>query len=243
MNEIPLKRIIRKESVPSRHLPEGVRDIRISLPPGYSELHEYPVVYCQDGEDFFNFGRIATQAASLIVEGDIEPVLIVGIDVDKRVRTAEYAPDGDRHERYAAFFTEELVPHLTARYPVRTEPDRTLLAGCSLGGTVSLQLALRNPRQYTRVMSLSGAYYPSSLAAIREADNLANLRIFMTVGLQETAFRTDRGVYDFVAMNREAKDLLIERRAEVHYVERDGEHLWGWWQRDVPDGLRWFCGI
>jgi len=40
-----------------------------------------------------------------------------------------------------------------------------------------------------------------------------DLNIFMTVGLQETAFKTDRGVFDFVAMNRETRKTLVERGA------------------------------
>jgi Enterochelin esterase and related enzymes len=243
MSDANVKRIVRKETVPSRQLPAGARDVRISLPPGYSELTEYPVVYCQDGEDFFNFGRIATIASTLIAEGEIEPLLVVGVDVDKSVRTREYAADGDLHERYTAFFAEELVPYVAARYPVRTEPEHVLLAGCSLGGAVSLQLALAYPQRFVNVMSLSGAYYPAAQAAIASADDLSHLNIFMTVGLQETAFKTDRGVFDFVAMNREARKTLVERGANVDYFERDGEHLWGYWQKDLPDGFRWFAGI
>ena len=237
------KRVVKKETVPSRLLPAGKRDVRVCLPPAFSETAEYPVVWCQDGEDFFNFGRIATIAATLAVEGEIEPLILVGVDVDKAVRTREYAPDGDLHEAYTAFFAGELVPYIASRYPVRTEPEQMLLAGCSLGGAVSLQLALAHPDRFPNVMSLSGAFYPSSQAAIAAASDLSHLNIFMTVGLQETAFRTDRGVFDFVAMNREARKLLEERGARVDYTERDGEHLWGYWQMDLPGGLGWFAGL
>lgn len=243
MSEPHLKRIVKKESVPSRLLPAGTRNVRVSLPPGYSELAEYPVVYCQDGEDFFNFGRIATIASALIADGAIEPLIVVGVDVDKAARTREYAADGDLHERYTAFFAEELVPYIAARYPVRTEPEHVLLAGCSLGGAVSLQLALSFPHRFVNVLSLSGAFYPSSQAAIAAAGGLSHLNVFMTVGRQETAFKTDRGVFDFVAMNREARKRLEERGANVDYFERDGEHLWGYWQKDLPGGLRWFAEI
>jgi len=237
------RRIVRKETVPSRLLANGSRNVRVALPPGFSELREYPVVYCQDGEDFFNFGRIATIASNLAAEGGIEPLVVVGVDVDKSVRTREYAPDGDLHERYAAFFADELVPHIASRYPVRTDPESILLAGCSLGGAVSLQLALAFPRRFVNIMTLSGAFYASSRAAVAACGDLSHLNVYMTVGLGETAFRTDRGVCDFVAMNREAKRLLEERGARVEYLERDGEHLWGYWQKDVPGGLRWFAGL
>jgi enterochelin esterase-like enzyme len=242
MSGLPPKRVVRKETVPSRALPAGKRDVRVCLPPAYGEWNEYPVVWCQDGEDFFNFGRVATIASNLIAEGEIEPLILVGVDVDKSLRTREYAPDGDLHAGYVSFFTEELVPFVASRYPVRTEPEQMLLAGCSLGGAVSLQLALAHPERFVNVMSLSGAYYPSSRAAIAAAGDLSRLSVYMTIGLQETAFRTDRGVFDFVAMNREARALLEERGAQVEYIERDGEHMWGYWQKDVPGGLRWFAG-
>lgn len=243
MSEPRIKRIINKEVVPSRLTKAGSRGLRISLPPGYNELLSYPVIYCQDGEDFFNFGRIATQASAMIYEGEIEPCIVVGIDVDKRIRTREYAPDGDLHEDYLAFFTEEMMPYVAARYPVRHDPDQLLLAGDSLGGAVSLQLALRFPDRFRSVLALSGAFYPASLDAIRVyGADLTGLRAYLTVGLQETAFETDRGTFDFVSLNREAKSLLESGGADVTYIERDGEHLWGYWQKDVPDALRWFAG-
>ncbi|HIW33819.1 MAG TPA: esterase family protein, partial [Candidatus Paenibacillus intestinavium] len=87
-----LKRTILKSTVESNILPEGSRNLRVYLPPGYNEVLSYPVIYCQDGEDFFNFGRIATTAQELILDEGIEPFIIVGVDVDKSVRTSEYTP-------------------------------------------------------------------------------------------------------------------------------------------------------
>jgi enterochelin esterase-like enzyme len=83
-----LKRTIVKETLWSKHLQEE-RKLRIYLPPGYNEVLSYPVVYCQDGEEFFNFGRIATLAGRLIIEEDVEPFIIVGVEVDVAVRTQE----------------------------------------------------------------------------------------------------------------------------------------------------------
>ena len=115
-------------------MPEGERNLRVYLPPGYNELLSYPAVYCQDGEEFFNFGRIATIANQLILDEGVEPFIIVGVDVDKKLRTSEYSPDGDRYAGYVSFFGEELVPFIEEKYPVRPEPSERILAGDSLGG-------------------------------------------------------------------------------------------------------------
>jgi enterochelin esterase-like enzyme len=234
------KRTIVKEIVESRRLPEGSRSVRIYLPPGYNETLSYPIVYCQDGEDFFNFGRIATTANRLILDEDIEPFIIAGVDVDKRHRTAEYAPDGARHADYVTFFAEEMVPYVESHYPVRRSPEYRLLAGDSLGATASLHTAISYPELFRRIMSLSGAYYPESQRIVAQYADLSALQLYMIVGLQETSFQTDTGVYDFVELNRTTSRLLKERGADVFYEEKDGKHQWGFWQQEIPDALRHF---
>lgn len=235
-----LKRTIVKETVASRYLPEQSRSLRIFLPPGYNEVLSYPVVYCQDGEDFFNFGRIATTATRLILDDGLEPFVIVGVDVDKKQRTEEYAPDGSRHANYIRFFAEELLPFVEERYSVRRDPQHRVLAGDSLGGSVSLHLAMTYPELFTRVMSLSGAFYGVSQNIISMQEDMSWLDIYMIVGLQEDAYETDRGVYDFVALNRNAKALLELKNAKVHYEEKDGKHQWGFWQKELDRALSYF---
>lgn len=235
-----LKRTVLKETVTSRYLPEGERNLRVYLPPGYNEVLSYPVVYCQDGEDFFNFGRIATTANRIILDEGVEPFIIVGVDVDKKVRTSEYTPNGERHAAYVRFFGEELIPFIEDKYPVRRTPDQRLLAGDSLGGTVSFHLALTYPELFTRVMSLSGAYYDRSHEIMTEASDLSWLAIYMIVGLQETEYETESGVFDFVSINREARSILERKGATVSYAEKDGKHQWGFWQQEIPAALSYF---
>ncbi|MFC4777719.1 alpha/beta hydrolase [Paenibacillus sp. GCM10023252] len=235
-----LKRTIVKETVTSNHLPSGTRDLRVYLPPGYNEVLSYPIVYCQDGEDFFNFGRIATTANQMILDEGAEPFIIVGVEVDKKVRSAEYTPGRELYDSYIRFFGEELVPYIEENYPVRKDASSRLLAGDSLGGTVSLHLALTYPQLFTQVMSLSGAYYASSQAIMQTQTDLSWLSIYMIVGLQETAYETDSGVHDFVALNRAAREILVSKGADIYYQEKDGQHQWGFWQKELPEALLYF---
>ncbi|WP_123040631.1 alpha/beta hydrolase [Cohnella candidum] len=236
------RRTVVKHVVPSRFLPEGERSLRIYLPPGYQETISYPVIYCQDGEDFFNFGRIATIGQGLILEEDWEPFVIVGVDVDKRLRTSEYMPGGSRHEVYTRFFAEEMVPDVERHFSVRRTPDDRLLAGDSLGAAVCLSLSLQRRDLFNRILSLSGAYYDHSMEQAKAAGDLSGLNLWMAVGLQETAFETDRGTFDFVTLNREMHRLLVSKGARVDYAERDGEHKWGFWQQLLPEALAPFLG-
>lgn len=234
-----IKRTIVKEEIRSQHLKEN-RTLRIYLPPGYNEILSYPVVYCQDGEEFFNFGRIATWANQLIFEEGVEPFIIVGVEVNTKVRTEEYAPFGNRFDAYLACFAEEIIPYIENKYPVRQDPSERILAGDSLGGSVSVHLALRYPELFTRIISLSGAFYEQSQHLIALETDLSWMNIFMIVGLQEDDYTTDTGVYNFVELNRSTKKLLEERDATVHYEEKDGRHLWGFWQKELPAALMYF---
>ncbi len=236
------KRTIHKHEVPSAYLPEGNRTIRVYLPPGFQHWISYPVVYCQDGEDFFNFGRIATHAQKLILEEGWDPFIIVGVEVDKKLRTSEYTPDGDRYFLYTRFFAEEMLPWVESQYPVRDVPNQRILAGDSLGGAVSVMLAVSYPTLFSPIVSLSGAFYDSYYALLERAESLQHLQIWMLVGLQENEFETDKGIFDFVELNRRASRLFKDKGAKVRYAEKDGEHKWGFWQNELPEALGAFLG-
>ncbi|NGQ96348.1 esterase family protein [Brevibacillus sp. SYP-B805] len=238
MNEY-VKRTIIKEEIPSAFL-DAPRPVKVYLPPGYNELLSYPVVYCQDGNDFFTMGRIATIANQLILEEGMEPILIVGVSVERSKRTSEYSPVGSRHTLYKRFFCEELLPFIEQRYPVRPHAQHRVLAGDSLGGTVSLHLALDSPQLFANVLSLSGAFFQPTLDQIKQAPDLSWLRLWMVVGLDETSVETHLGRFDFVDYNRRTKAALEQKNAQLAYTEQPGDHLWGFWQKVLPDGLRHF---
>ncbi|CAI8776693.1 MULTISPECIES: alpha/beta hydrolase [Brevibacillus] len=234
-----VKRTIMKEEVPSIHV-DTPRSVKVYLPPGYNELLSYPVVYCQDGNDFFTMGRIATISNQLILEEGIEPYIVVGVSVDRNKRTSEYSPSGSRNAAYQRFFTEELIPYIEERYPVRRDPGSRILAGDSLGGTVSLHLALEHPDLFPQVLALSGAFFQTTLDPLLNQSSLSWLRIWMVVGLDETAVETSAGTFDFVQWNREAKQILEDKQATLSYREKPGNHVWGLWQKELPDALRYF---
>ena len=235
------QRTIEKKSIISNHLNE-TRSLRIYLPPGYNELLSYPVIYCQDGEEFFNFGRIATFMTQGILDEGLEPTIIVGIDVNLKNRTREYAADGDRHQAYAAFMAEELVPWVEQNYPVRTTRNERILAGDSLGATVSLHLALNYRDLFCKLISFSGAYFPPTQQALSAESDLSWLEMFMIVGTDETNVSTDRGTFDFLQENRLTHAILVRKNAKLLYSEKPGKHIWGFWQTEMSHALHHFLG-
>ncbi|MBE1440666.1 alpha/beta hydrolase [Paenibacillus sp. OAS669] len=238
-DSIYYKRTVVKELVPSQYL-DGERPVRVFLPPGYQELVTYPVIYCQDGEQFFNFGRIVTHMNRLIFDEGVSPAVIVGVDVDTAVRTSEYAPEGERFNAYTRFFAEELLPYIEARYSVRTDASDRILAGDSLGGTVSLHLALDYRSLFCNVISLSGAFLAETRKRLEQEDDLSWLSMYMLIGLDETEVKTERGTFDFLQENRLTKDLIDTKQCRLWYEEKPGKHLWGFWQNELPAAMKLF---
>lgn len=233
------KRTLVRKTIDSAALGQA-REITVYLPPGYNELSTYPVVYCQDGLEFLNFGRIATTANEQILDYGMEPVIIVAVHVDLEHRSADYSPDGSRYPAYRTFFIEELMPWVESSYPIRREAKSRVLAGDSLGGTVSLHLALERPDLFRNVLSLSGAFFGSTREKVNGKSDLSALNMYMVVGLQETDVKTEWGTIDFLMYNRQAKALLENKNAALRYIERDGKHTWGFWQKEIPEALRYF---
>jgi enterochelin esterase-like enzyme len=236
-----LQRVVHRHQISSVYL-DTPRNLLVYLPPGYNELVSYPVLYTQDGEEFFNLGRIATQANRLILENEMEPVIIAGVFTDKSVRTDEYGPGYPRNENYIRFFMEEVLPFVESHYPVRTQRTERVLTGDSLGATVSMTLALSHLNEFGQVLSLSGAYFDRSLNELKEVADLSILKVYQLIGTEETAVETHWGSLNFLEANRVYQRALIEKGANVEYVEKPGVHTWGFWQQELTDGLRHFFG-
>jgi predicted alpha/beta superfamily hydrolase len=155
----------------SVYLPDK-RDVIVYLPPGYDEHPEenYPVLYLHDGQNLFDPGtsfirgrtwQVREQADAAIEAGEVEPLLIVGIYNTGDRRLAEYTPDTNRQmgggeaDKYGLLLTRELMPWLVGTYRVRRGREDTGLGGSSLGGLVSLYLALLHPESFGKLAILS----------------------------------------------------------------------------------------
>ncbi|MCL6452019.1 MAG: esterase family protein [Alicyclobacillus sp.] len=238
------KRVIEAHTVQSAHLGEE-RTIKVCLPAGYdpSATRPYPVLYCHDGLEFFTHGRIATIANQMAEQGRLDPLVIVGMAVNKQTRNEDYDPSGSRHAAYVRFVLEECVPLIEGRYRVRTDTDGRWMAGISLGGSAALSIHLSHPQAFRRLLLFSGAFYPFITEEVRRQTTLSNLQAYQLVGRQETEVETATGTYDFCEANRTMHRLLVERGARITWKESDGTHIWGFWQRELPEALAYLQSL
>ncbi len=222
----------------STHLQEN-RTVKVVLPPGYESYRNLPVVYCHDGGEFLTHGRIATLATKMVTDGELNPIVIVAAHVNKAHRNDDYAITGNRNDAYNRFIVEELLPFVEQTYPVSQDASARFMAGVSLGAHASMVLHLRYPDLFSQLLLFSGAFYNELMTAMRDFGPLSLLHAWMLAGRNETAVDTQMGAVNFYELNHNAHGLLIERGAHIDYLEDEGTHIWGFWQRHIPDALAW----
>ena len=231
----------------SRFLPNH-RHVLVYLPPGYEEhpARRYAVLYLHDGQNLFDGATayvkgedwgIDETAERLIMAGEIEPLIIVGIYNTGEGRVEEYTPSPDpRYERggkadlYGCLLVEELKPFIDRHYRTRTGPHHTGLGGSSLGGLVTLHIGLKYPTIFSRLVVMSPSVWWDRGVILREVRALRvkpSMRIWLDVGTKEGKF-TARQV-------RALRDALVDRGwrlgDDLRYFEAKeamhNERAWG----------------
>jgi len=180
------------------------RDIIVYIPPGYREsLDRYPVLYLQDGQNLFDPGtafggqdwRAHETADALIMQGLVEPLIIVGIHNTGVKRMSEYTPTrcprrrkGGKADRYAEMLAREVKPFIDHEYRTRKGAAHAAVGGSSLGALASLVAGLAYPRVFGNIALLSPSVWWDSrvilkmVAAYRKQDHP---RIWLDTGTDE----------------------------------------------------------
>lgn len=184
------------ESFESRFLPHA-RPVGVHLPPGYDldSAARYPVLYLQDGQNLFDpataFGGVPWHcdetADRLVLAGECRPVILVGVG-NSPDRLREYGPrerphPDDLSRDYARFLIEELKPSIDRTY--RTLPDETGVGGSSMGGLISLHLAVWHPGVFRRCLAMSPSLWWDGEAFARSAAWPAGVRLWLDTGGRE----------------------------------------------------------
>lgn len=227
------------------------RDVIVWFPPGYDirPTRRYPVLYMHDGRQVFDpststWGKdwqVDEQAQEMILNGELEPFIVVAVDCTD-ARRDEYSP-ANKGDDYLRFLIEELKPLVDATW--RTEPDRTAIAGSSMGGLISFYAAWKRPDVYFGAACLSPAfverYGHDCFRMVADArGKLPDLRLFLSCGGQgELETELLDGTLKMANLLRQAgypeKNLAVR-------IESWAEHNEEAWARMTPHWLRFLFG-
>ena len=182
----------------------NARDITIYLPAGYDERPDrrYPVLYLGDGQNLFEperafipgqHWRVREAADEAIGSRSAEPMIIVGIDNTGAQRIDEYTPTrdearnaGGRAEDYAKFLLEELKPRIDTTF--RTDAARSAIGGSSLGGLVSLYLAIHHRDVFPRAAVMSPSVWWNGRSILGDVEGFSpepDSRLWLDIGGRE----------------------------------------------------------
>jgi enterochelin esterase-like enzyme len=245
---------------------KSTRFLRVWLPPGYDDEQNsgryYPALYLNDGQNLFEsstaFGGVEwgvdETADRMIRDGQVPPMIIVGIDNMGKDRLREYMPHRSMHlgmlrvqgRRYPDFLIKEVMPFVKSFYRVATSPENTGLGGSSLGALIALYTAIVRPGVIGRLLLESPSLWASNRQAIKEsrAARIWPEKIFLAAGTTEagTAERSRTVVDDvreLAAIIRRA--VLSESGLQV--VIKDGAgHTESAWAERFPEALQFLFG-
>jgi predicted alpha/beta superfamily hydrolase len=216
--------------------------MQVYLPPGYERerSRRYPVLYLHDGQNVFDAASMGMEwqvdetAEALIQAGRIEPLIVVAV-ANTDARRDEYTPTsvewkrpdgsiskgGGKANLYGRFLIEELKPFIDRTYRTRRDAAGTALGGASLGGLVSLWLALEHPQVFGNALAVS--------TAVEWDDNVILKKIAALPRMVPVRIWVDAGSLEgerFVSGARRLRDALAQKGwkpgTDLEYVEQEG---------------------
>ena len=210
-----------------------------------------PVLFfpCQDGRffDFENFKM--TDAWSPWLESG--QVMVFSVDtVDKETWSDKWSDPYwriRRYEQWIAYITDEVVPFMRAMVNQRngwTGEPGGMVFGCSLGATHALNLFLRRPDLFDRVLALSGIY-----SAVYGFDNYMDDVVYRNSPVHYLAampkdhpfiqlYNRKKGV---VCVGQGPWEIPETTRQMAHIFHEKDIHLWvDFWGWDVSHDWEWW---
>jgi enterochelin esterase family protein len=220
------------------HYPSGVREgqrrLHVYTPPGYERGEgEYPVFYllhgAMDSDDAWTtVGRAGFILDNLIAARAAEPMVVVMPDGHIGPFTMGRSPM--RLEAFAEEFASDIKPYIEANYRVSQARAKTAIAGLSMGGAHTLEIAMGDLSEYAYVGVFSSGVFgvgDSTDWQDRHASALANADA--RKGLELFWFAT--GEEDFLLETTHATvDLMKQQGFDVEYHESKGGHTWVNWR-------------
>lgn len=240
------------------------RTLRILLPDDYHEnlTRRYPVIYMHDGQNLFDDSiafngewGIDESLKTMFDENPEKAFLVVGID-NGPDRLSEYSPwpfdfrhyhSSGEGGQYAIFLAETLKPYIDSHYRTLTDPEKTMIAGSSMGGLISLYTGLTYPHLFGLIGAMSSTFSDVVVGQqLREfilsekIKRPEHLRIYLDIGTMESAetppeseVKANQQVYELL------KDVLPDGSVVILRIIQGGQHRESDWEKRFPHMVRW----
>ena len=246
------------------------KDVRytIYLPAGYETSERtYPVVYLlhgygDDDTGWLQFGEINRLADKAIADGTIPPMIIVMPDGF----VSFYMNSYDGKEKYEDFFVKEFMPNVEKAYRIKAKKQYRGIAGLSMGGFGSLNMALKYPDMFSAVAPLSAVIWDDNAIETATTENwdraygqifgrelkgkdrlskawyensaLKMIETKSAEDLKKVRYWIDCGDDDFLMKGNCLLHIaLADKKVPHEFRMREGGHTWDYWRSGIIPAL------
>ncbi|MGO2511655.1 enterochelin esterase [Marinomonas polaris] len=195
-----------------------------------------PVVLLFDGQYWANHLPIYAELDGLTLSSQLPKAQYVFIDsINASHRNIELACNTD----FWIAIQKELLPWVNTQYPITDKPEKTIVAGQSLGGLCAIFGAFHWPEYFATAISQSGSFWwpdvdsqPGEGELIQKISNAdlttAQLNIVMEAGCYEK---------DMLEVSQIMAKTLKRNGHRVRYREFRGGHDWLCWRQGLIHSL------
>jgi predicted alpha/beta superfamily hydrolase len=190
-----------------------------------------------------------------VKDKSLPEIIVVGLECAPGLyRLDEYSPFefsiehaferqvGGKGEIYLEYIVNELKPMIDTKYRTLKAANDTAMMGSSMGGVISTYAAVKYPHVFSRIASLSGAFYvcfDKMIESIKCA-NLENIKKFyLDVGDSEVEGGKDSY---FVQVNN-ILYLLLKDKINSNYLKfqmiEGAKHNEAEWAKRLPNILKY----
>lgn len=219
------------------------RRMHLYTPPGYeSGKGKFPVFYllhgAGDSDDAWStVGRAGFILDNLIAEKKAKP-MIVAMPAG-HTRSAGFRAGSTNADEFVQDFLTDIMPHVEKNYRVITDRDHRAIAGLSMGGGQTLNIAIPNLEKFAYIGVYSSGVFgivstnrTSPSFEEQHKDILDNAKLKKALKL----FWFGTGKDDFlVQTTRATVDMFKKHGFDVAYDETAGAHTWIVWRNYLHD--------
>ena len=199
------------------------RGIFIWLPENFSKDNgPYSVIYFHDAQNLFLPSKsysgydwkVDETISRLRKNKEIRQCIVVGIP-NSPARDRELNLSTRDGKAYSNFIINEVMPFIKNKFPVRKNREDQIIAGSSMGGLMSFQMAFENPDIFGGAICMSSAFHTKLSDIMNKVKNSEHVPL-------NVKFYIDTGEFEEVEKEYEDENIATLYKEMVEILKHKG---------------------